>query len=107
MSDTETTATADSNEVYLIIADAWKDGESDPVNVHILFKSEPEEDVIQAALEILASEGFAEAEISEIGNLKEQPEDEPYLSAWNTAVSGQVAMIEFDGSHDDDEEDEE
>lgn len=46
MSDTN----PDSNEVFLIIADAWKDGESDPVNVHILLKSEPEEDVIQATL---------------------------------------------------------
>lgn len=103
MSDTN----PDSNEVYLIIADAWKEGESDPVNVHILFKSEPEEDVIQAALEILASEGFAEAEISEIGTLTEQPEEEPYLSGYNTALSGQVAMIEFDGSSEKDEDEDE
>ncbi|HWD11869.1 hypothetical protein P8H26_00625 [Pseudochrobactrum sp. sp1633] len=103
MSDTN----PDSNEVFLIIADAWKEGESDPVNVHILLKSEPEEDVIQATLEILANEGFAEAEITEIGTLTEQPEEEPYLSGYNTALSGQVAMIEFDGSHEDDDEDEE
>ncbi|MCF7647448.1 hypothetical protein KQ944_18735 [Bacillus subtilis] len=103
MSDTN----PDSNEVFLIIADAWKEGESDPVNVHILFKSEPEEDVIQAALEILASEGFAEAEISEIGTLTEQPEEEPYLSGYNTALSGQVAMIEFDASSEDDEDEDE
>jgi len=96
----------DSNEVFLIIADAWKDGESDPVNVHILLKSEPEEDVIQATLEILANEGFAEAEITEIGTLTEQPEEEPYLSGYNTALSGQVAMIEFDGSHEDNEDEE-
>lgn len=102
MSDTQ----PDSNEVFLIIADAWKDGESDPVNVHIMLKSEPDEDVIQATLEILANEGFAEAEISEIGTLTEQPEDEPYLSGYNTALSGQVAMIEFDGSHEDDEDEE-
>ena len=103
MSDTN----PDSNEVFLIIADAWKEGESDPVNVHILLKSEPEEDVIQATLEILANEGFAEAEITEIGTLTEQPEEEPYLSGYNTALSGQVAMIEFDGYHEDDDEDEE
>ncbi|WOC17139.1 hypothetical protein [Pseudochrobactrum sp. MP213Fo] len=103
MSDAQATTQPDSNEVYLIIADAWKDSESDPVNIHILMKSEPDEDVIQAALEILASEGFAEAEISEIGTLTEQPEEEPYLSGYNTALSGQVAMIEFDGSHDEDE----
>lgn len=102
MSDTQ----PDLNEVFLIIADAWKDGESDPVNVHIMLKSEPDEDVIQATLEILANEGFAEAEISEIGTLTEQPEDEPYLSGYNTALSGQVAMIEFDGSHEDDEDEE-
>lgn len=104
MSDVKSTPAADSNEIYLIIADAWKDGESDPVNIHILLKSEADEDIIQASMEILASEGFAEAEITEIGTLTEQPEEEPYLSAYNTALSGQVAMIEFDGSHEDDDD---
>lgn len=104
MSETQTDAKADSNAVFLIIADAWNDGESDPVNIHILMQSEPDEDVVQAALEILASEGFTEAEINEIGTLTEQPEEEPYLSGYNTALSGQVAMIEFDGSHEDEDE---
>lgn len=103
MSDTELVTNTDSNAVFLIIADAWKDGETDPANIHILFKSEEDEDVVQAALEILASEGFTEAEITEIGTLTEQPEEEPYLSGYNTALSGQVAMIEFDGSHDDED----
>ncbi len=99
MSDTN----PDSNNVYLIIADAWKEDESDPVNVHMLLQAKPDENIIQTTLEILANEGFAEAEISEIGTLTEQPEEEPYLSAYNTALSGQVALIEFDGSHDDEE----
>lgn len=106
MSELKSEHKRDSNEVFLIIANAWQENEPDPANLHILLKPQADEDVIQAALQVLANEGFDEAEITEIGTLTEQPEEEPYLSAYNTALSGQVAMIEFDGSHEMDEDEE-
>lgn len=38
----------------------------------------------------------------EMGTLTEEPAEEPHKSAWATALSGEVALIEFDG--DDEEE---
>ncbi|MFK0685220.1 hypothetical protein SD208_12980 [Ochrobactrum sp. BD67] len=93
----------DSPIVHLVIADVWNEGEESPVEVHLLLKSDENEDLVQTVLSILAEEGYHEAELLEMGTLTEEPEEEPHKSAWATALSGEVALIEFDG---DDEEDE-
>ena len=105
MSSTSTTdstpAGDDSPTVHLVIADVWNEGEESPIEVHLLLKSEEDEDLVQTVLAILAEEGSNEAELVEMGPLTEEPEEEPHKSAWATALSGEVALIEFDG---DDEE---
>lgn len=104
MTDSNSDSPAVETEVFLIIADAWQDEDSEPSNIHILIKTTPEEDLINSALQILANEGFVEAAINEIGTLTEVPEEEPYLSAWHTAQTGNVAMIEFSGEDEDEDE---
>ncbi|PWL17744.1 hypothetical protein DKP76_08215 [Falsochrobactrum shanghaiense] len=102
MSSTPTSADNDSQTVHLVIADVWTEGEEGSVEVHLLLKADEDEDLVQTVLGILAEEGFHEAELLEIGTITEEPEEEPHKSAWKTALTGEVALIEFE----DDDEDE-
>jgi len=102
MSSTTTSTENDSPIVHLVIADVWNEGEEESIEVHILLKSDEDEDLVQTALAILAEEGYHEAELVEMGTITEEPEEEPHKSAWHTALTGEVALIEFDG--DDEEE---
>ena len=97
MSSTTTTTGDDSPTVHLVIADVWNEGEESPTEVHLLLKSDEDEDLVQTVLAILAEEGYHEAELLEMGTLTEEPEEEPHKSAWSTALGGEVALIEFDG----------
>lgn len=89
------TPPADSKPVHLIIADVWKKGEEDSRQVHVLMMNDDTDGLVQTALQILANEGYEEAELLEIGTLTTEPDEEPHLSAWKTALTGQVALIEF------------
>jgi hypothetical protein len=86
---------AEQKTVHLIVADVWKDKEDEPRQVHLLLMNDDADGLVQTALQILASEGYEEAELLEVGTLTEEPEEEPHLSAWRTALTGQVALIEF------------
>lgn len=105
MSSTENTTPVDSNSVYLIIADVWNKDVEESVEVHMVLTLEEDDDLVQTALSILADEGYDEAELLEVGTLDSQPDEEPHKSAWETAMRGEIALIEFDA--DDEEEDEE
>ncbi len=100
MPSTTTNAGDDSPTVHLVIADVWNEGEESPIEVHLLLKADENEDLVQTVLAILAEEGFHEAELLEMGTLTEEPEEEPHKSAWATALSGEVALIEFDDEED-------
>ncbi len=91
----------DSPTIHLIIAHVWNDGEESPLEVHLLLKESENDDLVQTVLSILADEGYNEAELLEMGTITEQPDEEPHKSAWETAITGQVALIEFDGDEED------
>ncbi|NTS34044.1 hypothetical protein HQ945_22555 [Phyllobacterium sp. BT25] len=79
--------------VNLIVADVWKD--EDPRQVHLLLITDDTENLVNIALQILANEGYDEAELLEIGTITEEPDEEPHRSAWQNALAGQAALIEF------------
>jgi len=89
--------------VHLIIADVWHEDSDESIEVHLLLTNKEDEDLVQLALGILAEEGYHEAELLEIGTIEDQPDEEPHRSAWETARTGEVALIEFDGDDEDDE----
>ncbi|TIX71720.1 MAG: transcriptional regulator, partial [Mesorhizobium sp.] len=41
-------------------------------------------------------EGYAEAELDQIGDMDGAPDDEPHLSAYQGALEGEVSIITFD-----------
>lgn len=86
---------AEAKTVHLIVADVWKDKDDEPRQVHLLLMNDDADGLVELALKILANSGYEEAELLEIGTLTDEPEDEPHLSAWKTALTGQAALIEF------------
>ncbi len=81
--------------VNLIVADVWKEKDEDPKQVHLLLITDDTENLVNIALQILANEGYDEAELLEIGTITEEPDEEPHRSAWQNALTGQAALIEF------------
>ena len=48
------------------------------------------------ALESLAAEGYAEAELDQIGDMDGIPDEEPHISAFQGALEGEVSIVTFD-----------
>ncbi len=41
----------------------------------------------------LTREGYAEAELDQIGDMEGEPDEEPHLSAWQGALEGEVSIV--------------
>ena len=48
---------------------------------------------MRTALEALAREGYAEAELDQIGEMEGAPDEEPHLSAYQGALEGEVSIV--------------
>ncbi|TGT11514.1 transcriptional regulator, partial [Mesorhizobium sp. M8A.F.Ca.ET.213.01.1.1] len=55
-----------------------------------------DDSAVRKALDSLAAEGYAEAELDQIGDMDGAPDDEPHLSAYQGALEGEVSIITFD-----------
>lgn len=83
--------------VYIIVGRAWR--EEDDVEAegfHILLMAPDDDSAVRTALEALASEGYAKADLDQIGELDGQPDEEPHQSAWQGAMEGEVAIVTFE-----------
>ena len=63
------------------------------VELHILLQAPDEDSAVRRALEALAGEGYATAELDRIGVVLEEPDDPTYEAAYEDALSGEVAVI--------------
>lgn len=70
-----------------------KGGDSE--GVHVMLVAPDDDSAVRRALESLATEGYAEAELDQIGDMEGEPVDEPYLSAWQGALEGEVSIVTF------------
>lgn len=71
-----------------------KGGESQ--GVHVMLVAPDDDSAVRRALEALATEGYAEAELDQIGDMEGEPDEEPHLSAWQGALEGEVSIVFFD-----------
>lgn len=81
--------------VYIIIGRAFTADDEEGIDVHVMLKSDDEDEAVNEALAALAEEGFHEADLDQIGVLMEVPEEEPHASAYQGALEGEVAIIRF------------
>jgi hypothetical protein len=77
----------------IITGRAWmqKDGESE--EVHVLLVAPDDDTAVRNALEALSREGYAEAELDQIGEMEGMPDEEPHASAYQGALEGEIAII--------------
>lgn len=82
--------------VTIITGRIWRTKGSESEGVHIMLSAADDDSAVRLALEALAREGYAEAELDQIGDMQEVPDDEPHLSAYQGALEGEVSIVTFD-----------
>jgi hypothetical protein len=64
--------------------------------VHVMLVAPDDDSAVRRALESLATEGYSEAELDQIGDMEGEPDEEPHLSAWQGALEGEVSIVTFE-----------
>jgi hypothetical protein len=86
----------DGPQVTLITGRVWRNKDGSSEGVHVMLTAPDDDSAVRIALEALAKEGYAEAELDRIGDMEGQPDEEPHQSAWQGAVEGDVSVITFE-----------
>jgi hypothetical protein len=86
----------EQQNVTIIVGRVWRRKGGPSEGVHVMLTAPDDDSAVRRALDALASEGYAEAELDQIGEMQESPEDEPHLSAWQGALEGEVSIVTFD-----------
>jgi hypothetical protein len=84
--------------VTIITGRVWRRKGGRPEGVHIMLTAPDDDSAVRAALNALTTEGYAEAELDQIGDMEGAPDDEPHLSAYQGALEGEVSIVTFDES---------
>lgn len=82
--------------VMIITGRVWKKKGGKPEGVHVMLMAPDDDSAVRRALESLAAEGYAEAELDQIGEMQDEPDEEPHLSAYQGALEGEVSIVTFD-----------
>ena len=82
--------------VTSITGRVWRRKGGKAEGVHIFLVAPDDDSAVRRALESLAAEGYAEAELDQIGDLQGEPDEEPHMSAYQGAVEGEVSIVTFD-----------
>ncbi|WP_265519979.1 transcriptional regulator [Nitratireductor luteus] len=82
--------------VTIITGRVWREAGAESEGVHVMLVAPDDDTAVRMALEALAQEGYAEAELDQIGDMEGAPEEEPHLSAWQGATEGEIAIVTFE-----------
>ncbi|MBB6012807.1 hypothetical protein HNR59_002152 [Aquamicrobium lusatiense] len=82
--------------VTIITGRVWRRKGGKAEGVHVMLVAPDDDTAVRKALESLAAEGYAEAELDQIGDIQGEPDDEPHISAYQGALEGEVSVITFD-----------
>lgn len=85
----------DRPPVFIIIGQVRREASGPSEQVHVLLTAPDDDSAVRSALEALASEGYAEADLDQIGEIFEEPAEEPHSSAYQGALEGEVAIVTF------------
>lgn len=86
----------DNRPVTVITGRVWERKGGDSLGVHVMLVAPDDDTAVRSALEALAREGYVEAELDKIGDMDGVPDDEPHLSAYEGAVSGEISIVTFE-----------
>jgi hypothetical protein len=82
--------------VTIITGRVWKTKGGESEGVHVMLVAPDDDSAVRKALDSLAAEGYAEAELDQIGDMQEIPDEEPHASAYQGAVEGDVSIVTFE-----------
>lgn len=86
----------DQQAVTIITGRVWKKKGGESEGVHVMLIAPDDDSAVRRALEALAKEGYAEAELDQIGDMQGEPDDEPHLSAYQGALEGEISIVTLD-----------
>jgi hypothetical protein len=86
----------DQRPVTIITGRVWRRKGGRSEGVHIMLTAPDDDSAVRAALNALTTEGYAEAELDQIGDMQGVPDEEPHLSAYQGALEGEVSIVTFD-----------
>ncbi|WP_295814963.1 transcriptional regulator [uncultured Nitratireductor sp.] len=87
---------SEERAVTIVTGRVWREKGAESEGVHIMLLAPDDDTAVRLALEALAREGYAEAELDQIGDMEGEPDEEPHLSAWQGALEGEIAIVTFD-----------
>lgn len=79
--------------VFVIVGRVFAFKGSEPSEMQILLRAADDDSAVREALNALAQEGYEEAELDQIGVLEDMPDEEPYASAYQGALEGEIAIV--------------
>jgi hypothetical protein len=79
--------------VTIIIGRVFREKGGEAEGVHIMLVAPDDDTAVRTALAALTREGYAEAELDQIGDMEGEPDEEPHLSAWQGALEGEVSIV--------------
>jgi hypothetical protein len=82
--------------VTIIVGRVWREKGGASEGVHVMLVAPDDDGAVRIALEALAREGYAEAELDQIGDLEGAPDDEPHMSAYQGALEGEISIVTFE-----------
>ena len=82
--------------VYIIVGRVWRKKGGESEGCHVLLTAPDDDTAVKASLEALAQEGYVEAELDQIGEMTEIPDEEPHMSAYQGATEGEVSIVTFE-----------
>jgi hypothetical protein len=82
--------------VKIIIGRVSRNKGGHSARIHVLLVAPDDDTAVRVALESLRRQGYAQAELDQIGELENAPDDEPHASAYQGAVEGEVSIVTFD-----------
>ncbi|PWW03596.1 hypothetical protein DFR52_101281 [Hoeflea marina] len=82
--------------VFIIIGRVTRRRGGKKSEVHVMLRAPDDDYAVRETLNALSREGYAEAELDQIGVLDGVPADEPHASAYQGVLDGEVAIIAHD-----------
>jgi hypothetical protein len=81
--------------VTIVTGRVWRRKGGDSEGVHIMLVAPDDDTAVRIVLQALTREGFVEAELDRIGDMDGAPDEEPHMSAYQSALEGEVAIVTF------------
>ena len=79
--------------VMLIVGRVRRIADGPSLPVQIMLTAPDDDTAVRRALEALRRQGFVRAELDQIGEVDDEPDEEPQASAYQGALEGEVSVV--------------